>query len=98
LACRYCNFEAPKKSSPLMPAAVARGAIDAYLQLLKAARKQTLEVQFFGGEPFYAWDTVFFAVEYARLRAAELGMKTRFEVITNGVFSTGRCRPRRLGR
>jgi len=92
LACRYCNFDAPKQSSPRMPAALAREAVDAYIQLLMSARKQTLEVQFFGGEPFYAWDTVFFTVEYARLRAAELGLKTRFEVITNGVFSAERCR------
>lgn len=92
LACRYCNFDAPKLNSPRMPLVVAREAIDGYIGLLQAARSSTLEVQFFGGEPFYAWETVFFAVEYARLRARELGMQTRFEVITNGVFSSERCR------
>lgn len=92
LSCRYCNFDAPKHESPRMSLTIARSAIDAHIQLLQAARKSLLEVHFFGGEPFFAWETVFFSVEYARLRAVELGMKTRFEVITNGVFSADRCR------
>jgi uncharacterized protein len=63
-----------------------RGAIEAYIKVLQACRKTRLDVHFFGGEPFYAPETVFFAVEYARMQAAQQGLQVRFEVITNGMF------------
>ena len=85
--CQYCDFAAPKQGCPQMSLELAREAIDAYIQLLHAVRKTRLEVHFFGGEPFYAWETVFFAVEYARLQAAQQGLETHFEVITNGIFN-----------
>lgn len=88
MACRYCDFAAPKRGSPVMPLATARAALDAYFQLDIPAP----EVHFFGGEPFYAEPVVRFAVEYAALRAAEAGKTVRFEVTTNGLYSAGRCR------
>ena len=68
--------------SILLSLELARWAIDAYLSLLHSTRKTTLEVHFFGGEPFNAFETVFFAVEYARLQANQQGLEARFEVIT----------------
>jgi uncharacterized protein len=91
LNCQYCDFIAPKNASPRMSLALARQTIDAYIDLIRAAWKSTLEIHFFGGEPFYAWDVVFFAVEYARWQAAQMGFQTHFEVITNGVMSAKRC-------
>jgi uncharacterized protein len=88
LDCQYCDFAAPKRGCLQMSLELAREAIDAYIRLLHAIRKTRLEVHFFGGEPFYAWETVFFAVEYARLQAARQGLDTHFEVITNGIFNT----------
>lgn len=92
LNCQYCDFAAPKRTSQKMSLSTVRRAVDAYIALLQSVKKSTLEIHFFGGEPFYAWDSVFFAVEYARLRATEMGMETHFEVITNGMFSAARCR------
>ena len=91
LNCRYCDFISPKKSSPQMSLELARQAIDAYIGLIQAARKSTLEIHFFGGEPFYAWEVVFFAVEYARWQAMQMDLRTHFEVITNGVLRADRC-------
>ena len=34
MACRYCDFAAPKSASPAMSLDVARAAIDGYLRLL----------------------------------------------------------------
>jgi radical SAM protein with 4Fe4S-binding SPASM domain len=92
LDCQYCDFAAPKLSSPQMSLETVRGAIDAYIQVLHVCRKTRLEVHFFGGEPFYAPEAVFFAVEYARMQAAQQGLETCFEVITNGMFNTDLAR------
>lgn len=92
MACRYCDFVAPKASSRVMSLDVARAAIDGYFRLLGESQTQHAEVQFFGGEPFHAADVVHFAVAYARLRSAELGLSCRFEGTTNGLYSEARCR------
>ena len=70
----------------------ARQAIDAYIRVLRQCRKTSLDIHFFGGEPFFAWETVFFAVAYARLQAREQGLECRFEVITNGMFEEKKAR------
>jgi uncharacterized protein len=92
LGCQYCDFVSPGVEHSQMSVALARSAVDAYIGLLLGAKKTNLELHFFGGEPFFAWDVVFFAVEYARHQAAAAGLETHFEVITNGVFSAERCR------
>ena len=86
LGCRYCDFAAPKTTSPIMDVALARSAIDAYFDLLCAHGRQEAEVHFFGGEPFYAAEVVHFAVDYAILQAAKLGLTVRFEATTNGLY------------
>ena len=70
---------------------MARQAINAYFLLHKSAGKNHTGVHFFGGEPFFAESLVHFAVEYAKLRSLELGLDVRFEVTTNGVFSSKNC-------
>ncbi len=84
--CQYCDFAAPKQSNPVMDVSLARVAIDEFLALKKAAGSDRAEIQFFGGEPFFAPKVVRFAVEYATMRAAELGIQPHFEVTTNGVY------------
>ncbi len=92
LNCQYCDFAAPKQTSPRMSREMVRRAIDAYIRLLHQSGKTSLDVHFFGGEPFFAWEAVFFAVEYARLQAREQGLEPRFEVITNGMFEEKKAR------
>ena len=91
MGCRYCDFAAPKKSSPVMDVEMARNAIDAYFNLLCRNNQSHAEVHFFGGEPFFAEKTVHFAVDYARQRAAALGLTVSFEVTTNGFYAAGRA-------
>lgn len=87
LGCRYCDFAAPKSTSSVMPLPLARAAIEAYLHLAHTAGVSVAAIHFFGGEPMFAPEVVHFAVPYARMRAAELGLAVHFEVTTNGVYS-----------
>ena len=91
MACRYCDFAAPKKASQVMSLELVRSAIDGYLQLLVDCDQAHAEVHFFGGEPFSAPDVVHFAVGYARHHATSSGLSIRFEATTNGLYSAGRC-------
>lgn len=91
MGCRYCDFMAPKHSSPTMPLPVARAAVDAYLNLLIDHNSHHAAIHFFGGEPFYAADVVHFVVNYAAVQTARLGMSVHFETITNGLYSAVRC-------
>jgi radical SAM protein with 4Fe4S-binding SPASM domain len=87
MACRYCDFSAPKTTSPRMSPETARDAVDAYIHLLQAQGLEHLEVHFFGGEPFFAAELIEFIIAYARQQAESLGFSTWFEVITNGLLS-----------
>ena len=89
--CSYCDFVSPKDASPCMPLELAKDAVEAYFTLLCQRGETRAAIHFFGGEPFYAPQVVQFSVEYARLRAAELGLSVRFEVITNGLFNQATC-------
>jgi uncharacterized protein len=88
LYCQYCDFAASKQSNPIMGLSLARDTINAYLLVQKSIGVSRAEIQFFGGEPFYAKDVVIFSVEYATTRAAELGLQVHFEVTTNGVYGS----------
>jgi uncharacterized protein len=92
MGCRYCDFPAPKSSSPEMTLDLARRALDSYFRLLQDSGSRHAAVHFFGGEPFYADRVVHFAVEYAAQQAARLGMQAEFEAATNGLFDSERCR------
>jgi uncharacterized protein len=91
LGCRYCDFPMPKQKEPLMSLRLAREAVDAYLEIQIANAQRHAEVHFFGGEPFFAEEVVHFVVNYTSLKAAELGLRTRFEVTTNGVYRRPRA-------
>jgi uncharacterized protein len=91
LGCSYCDFGALPSGKPVMTLGLARDAIDAYTELLASRGRTAAQVHFFGGEPFDAEEVVHFAVDYARRRAADLGLTVHFEVTTNGAYSTPRC-------
>ncbi len=92
LACEYCGFLDAEEPEEVMDLALARDAIDWYLDLVRRSGLSTAEVHFFGGEPFCAEEVIDLAFHYARLRAAEFGCTVRFEVATNGTFNEDRCR------
>jgi uncharacterized protein len=87
MGCKYCDFAAPKQTSPVMDLSTARLAIDAYFSVLDQQGIQQAELHFFGGEPFFAPKTVHFAVEYALAKASELHKTIHLEAITNGFFN-----------
>ena len=86
LRCRYCfasqgGYGTGKK---LMPPEAAKAAIDFVVE--HSGKRRNIEVDFFGGEPMMALDTVKATVEYARSIEAKKNKHFRFTMTTNGVL------------
>ena len=86
LRCKYCfastgDFGTGRK---IMPPETALRAIDWVVK--KSGKRHNIEVDFFGGEPMMALDTVKATVEYARAHEAEWGKHFRFTMTTNGML------------
>ena len=86
LRCKYCFAETGDFGGGrmLMPPEVGKKAIDFLIE--KSAGRENLEVDFFGGEPLMAWDTVKATVDYARSIEKQHGKNFRFTITTNGVL------------
>lgn len=86
-ACRYCDFGAGQAAGEVLDARVAVAAVDWMANTAHAAGRRTLDVHFFGGEPFIAAarDTVTAAVHRTRMRSARLQLTPHLEASTNGV-------------
>ncbi len=89
LRCQYCfaatgDFGTGRK---IMPFEVAKKAID--FVIARSGARRNIELDFFGGEPLMAWDTVTKTVDYARSREKETGKKFRFTITTNGLLLDG---------
>ena len=85
LRCKYCfastgDFGTGRKT---MPPEIAKKAIDFVIE--KSGARQNIEVDFFGGEPLMAMDTVRQTVEYARSIEKQHNKHFRFTITTNGV-------------
>jgi len=86
LRCDYCfagtgDFGGQRM---IMPPETGKKAIDFLIE--RSGDRETLEMDFFGGEPLMAWDTVTTTVDYARKRQKECGKKFRFTITTNGIL------------
>ncbi len=86
LRCKYCfaatgDFHTGRK---IMDFETAKRAIDFVIE--RSGARRNLEVDFFGGEPLMAWDTVKKTVEYARSIEQEHNKNFRFTITTNGVL------------
>jgi len=92
MACVYCDFATLRGQDVTMSYSLARAAIDAYLQLLERNAYAKTPIHFFGGEPFFAFDLVQFAVDYARQQANRLNRRIHFEATTNGLYPSTRTR------
>ncbi len=86
LRCGYCFASTGDfgKGRRLMPPEVAMKAIDFVIK--SSGKRRNIEVDFFGGEPLMAWDTVTKAVGYARSLEEKHGKKFRFTITTNGLL------------
>ena len=87
LRCKYC-FAATGDfcmgERKLLPYEVGKAALDWLVE--KSGKRVNLEVDFFGGEPLMAMDTVKETVKYARSIEGEKGKAFRFTMTTNGVL------------
>jgi len=84
LRCAYCFAgDGDYASSGLMDAQTGKKAID-YL-ITHSQGRESLEVDFFGGEPLLAFETVKSIVGYARGLERETGKRFRFTITTNGL-------------
>ena len=86
LRCKYCfastgDFGTGRK---VMDAETAKRAID--WVVAKSGKRRNIEVDFFGGEPLMALDTVKETVAYARSLEKEHDKVFRFTITTNGML------------
>lgn len=86
LRCKYCfastgDFGQGRK---IMPPEIAKKAID--FVIARSGARHNIEVEFFGGEPLMAWDTVTQTVDYARSLEEKYNKKFRFTITTNGLL------------
>ena len=86
LRCQYCfastgDFGTGRK---IMDIETAKRAIDFVIQ--RSGSRRNTEVDFFGGEPLMAMDTVKATVAYARSIEKKAGKCFRFTITTNGVL------------
>ncbi|MDE7171146.1 MAG: radical SAM protein, partial [Oscillospiraceae bacterium] len=87
LRCQYCfastgDFGTGHRMT--MDIETAKKAIDFVVE--RSGNRRNIEVDFFGGEPLMAMDTVKATVEYARSIEKERGKNFRFTITTNGVL------------
>ncbi len=86
LRCKYCFAQTGDFGGDrmLMSPETGKRAMD-YL-IAHSANRVNLEVDFFGGEPLMAWDTVVETVKYARSIEKQHNKNFRFTITTNGIL------------
>ena len=87
LRCQYCfastgDFGTGHRMT--MDIETAKKAIDFVIE--RSGARRNIEIDFFGGEPLMAMDTVKATVEYARSLEKEHSKNFRFTITTNGVL------------
>lgn len=87
LRCKYCfastgDFGTGHRMT--MNVETAKKAID--FVIARSGKRRNIEVDFFGGEPLMAMDTVKATVEYARSLEKEHNKNFRFTITTNGIL------------
>ena len=86
LRCKYCFASTGDfgQGRMLMDYETGKRAIDFLIE--RSGDRKFLEVDFFGGEPLMAWDTVVETVKYARSIEKQHGKNFRFTITTNGML------------
>lgn len=86
MLCRYCHFTFSKNDTQTMSVKTCKNAIDTYFTLLRKYQHTQAAIHFFGGEPFFHPDLMFFAVEYALFRSSQYNLSLHLEATTNGLI------------
>lgn len=86
LRCEYCFAQTGDFGGErcIMTPETGRKAID--FLIANSGNRENIELDFFGGEPLMAWDTVVETVKYARSIEKQHGKNFRFTITTNGVL------------
>ncbi len=86
LRCEYCFAETGDFGGDrcVMTPETGRMAID--FLIANSANQKNIELDFFGGEPLMAWNTVVETVNYARSIEKQHGKNFRFTITTNGML------------
>lgn len=86
LRCEYCFAQTGDFGGErcLMSPETGRRAIDFLIE--NSGNSENIELDFFGGEPLMAWDTVVETVKYARSVEKRHGKNFRFTITTNGLL------------
>ncbi len=86
LRCAYCFASTGDFGTgrSIMPFEVAKQAVDFVVR--RSGARKNIEIDFFGGEPLMAFDTVVKTVSYARSIEADSGKHFRFTITTNGLL------------
>ena len=94
LRCKYCFASTGGYRQPavhIMSPETAKRAIDFVIE--QSGKRHNIEVDFFGGEPLMAMDTVKETVAYARSIEEEKDKNFRFTITTNGMLLNPREHP-----
>jgi len=84
LRCKYCFAEDVIRENGIMPPETAKKAVDFLIEGSKD--REHLEMDFFGGEPLLAWETVVQTVEYAKEQGKKFNKQFKFTITTNGLL------------
>lgn len=82
MACSYCSLANVTGQGKLMTTDVARRALE---WLIPNAPGKKIDIDFFGGEPLLAWETVKDAVVYGNELATEHDKQVRWSMSTNAI-------------
>ena len=79
MRCTYCRVELGRQNAP-------PEVLDRAVDLLLTSQRETLELQFFGGEPLLRRDEVVRTMRRGDELAARLGKHLRYTITTNGLL------------
>ena len=74
-------------SNKVMSPETAQTAIENVIKILKKNKRNTLGIQFFGGEPLLNWKTIKFVLEHFD-RGDNYGIEINYSIVTNGSLFT----------
>lgn len=91
MSCIYCNFGSKVSSDGKLNTKMAVAAVDWMAEYVSRVGKRSLEIHFFGGEPFVEPEITDVVIHRGRYMAEKLGLIPHFEVSTNGLFDETRA-------
>jgi uncharacterized protein len=86
MACRYCDFDAGRCGSD-MDAELVSQSLGGWAQWVAGGNGKSLDLQFFGGEPFARFDLIEIAVHRLRFLGQKHNLTTSVEACTNGLLN-----------